>query len=121
MTCAPGTVPVAQPHLASAIEELVENACRFSKPGQPVAVIGRVEAGRYLLEVIDHGAGMTAEQCAQVAPFMQFDRARHNQQGLGLGLAIARATAELAHGQLRLTPGRPDQPGLQATLDVALA
>ena len=96
------------------------NALRFSKAGQPVTVVGTVHGGRYLVEITDRGPGMTAEQRAQVAAFKQFDRSHHNQQGLGLGLAIARAAAEIAGGTLTLRPG-PEDVGLQAVLDLPLA
>jgi hypothetical protein len=35
-----------------------------------------------------------------------------------LGLAIARATAELAGGRFFLTPASPAAPGLRATFDL---
>ncbi len=113
-------VPLNASHLAAVVEELVVNALRFSKAGQPVAVVGSVSGSRYIIEVTDQGPGMTAEQLARVAAFTQFDRPRHNQQGLGLGLAIARAAAEIAGGTLNLQPG-PGAVGLQAVLDLPLA
>lgn len=116
----PGFVPLDETHLAAAVEELVVNALRFSKTGQPVTVVGAVRRGRYLVAVTDCGPGMTAEQRAHVAAFKQFDRSHHNQQGLGLGLAIARAAAEIAGGTLTLRPG-PAEAGLQAVLDLPLS
>jgi len=53
-------VPLYDAHLAAAVEELVVNALRFSKPGQPVTVVGTVHEGRYLIEITDRGLGMTA-------------------------------------------------------------
>lgn len=118
--CEAAKLPVAEAHLISAVVELVSNACRFSKPGQPVTVSGTQRDGRYRITVTDEGVGMTAEQCATAGPFRQFDRSRYNQQGLGLGIAIARATAELGGGSLRLEPG-PGGRGLQAVLDLPCA
>jgi signal transduction histidine kinase len=118
--CEPGTVPVAKSHLLAAVAELVDNALRFSVASQPVAVTGSTHAAGYRIEVLDQGEGMTPEQCAQIGPFIQFDRDRREQQGLGLGLAIVQSVAAIAHGNLRLAPG-PGSRGLQATLDLPLA
>ena len=52
------------------------------------------------LTVTDEGRGMPAEQIAKIGAFMQFDRKTHEQQGLGLGLSIARRLAELFQGRL---------------------
>ena len=101
----PGEVCIHGEFLAYAVYEVVGNALRFSGAGAKVAVGGREAAGRYRIEVEDRGPGLTAAQRAQVGAFVQFERQRHEQQGLGLGLAIARATAELAGGELRLEEG----------------
>lgn len=116
--CDPGSAPLAPAHLGAAVAELVENAFRFSLPGQTVSVSGFRRDRHYLIAVTDHGPGLSAEQRTMIAPFVQFDRARHNQQGLGLGLAIARTAAELTGGQLQLEPAQADQSGLKATLDL---
>lgn len=105
-------------HLLAAVAELVVNAFRFSKPGDPVSVTGTRQADRYRIQVIDRGPGMTAEQRADIAAFTQFGRSQHEQQGLGLGLAIAKMAAELAGGQLLLEAVGPGDRGLKATLDL---
>ncbi len=105
VTTQPGEIGIHAEFLAYAVYEVVGNALRFSGPGAKVAVQGREVAGRYRIDVEDRGPGLTTEQRAQVGAFVQFERQRHEQQGLGLGLAIARATAELAGGELRLEEG----------------
>jgi signal transduction histidine kinase len=102
------------------VAELTDNALRFSPPGQPVTVTGRCEGARYLIEITDQGPGLTAEQCRAIGPFVQFERARREQQGLGLGLATARTIAELGGGELRLAPA-PSGHGLRAILDLPTA
>lgn len=114
---AAGLVPVAEAHLLAAVAEIVGNALRFSHPGQPVTVTGTREGPRYRIEITDQGPGMTAEQRVDVDAFKQFDRKKVEQQGLGLGLAIARSVAEIADGQLRLEPG-PGGRGLHVTFDL---
>jgi CheY-like chemotaxis protein len=116
--CDPGSVPVAEAFLTAGVAELAENAFQFSKPGEPVTVTGTCHSGRYRIEIADQGPGMTAEQRARATGFTQFEKGRRNQQGLGLGLAIARIAAELAGGQLLLEAAGPGQRGLRACLDL---
>jgi two-component system sensor histidine kinase/response regulator len=120
ITAEPAVVALGDQWLALAVAEVVENAASFSKAGQPISVTGKKLAGRYRITVTDQGAGMTAEQRAQVGAFAQFDRKRHEQQGLGLGLTIARLVAKLGGGSLALDSG-PGGQGLRVELDLALA
>jgi len=71
-------------------EELVDNACRFSRQGTEVCV---ALTGDGELAVSDHGRGMTAQQIAQIGAFRQFDRDHLEQQGLGLGLFLVQELA----------------------------
>jgi riboflavin biosynthesis pyrimidine reductase len=47
--------------------------------------------------VHDHGCGFSAEQIQRIDTYVQFERKMDDQEGLGLGLAIAKKLAEL-HG-----------------------
>ncbi len=114
-----GAVSVAEDCLQFALAEIVGNAATFSKPGTPIAVTGANRAGRYRIEVVDQGPGLTVEQRAQIGPFVQFDRKTREQQGLGLGLAIARATAKLAGGHLTLQAGTGER-GLTVVFDLPI-
>ncbi len=89
-------------YLAKLSKEIVGNALKFSRPGLPVRMIGRQDALRYTLAIEDHGRGMTPEQIANVGAYLQFERKRHEQQGHGLGLIIAKWIAELHSGNLAI-------------------
>ncbi|MBI5381659.1 MAG: response regulator [Opitutae bacterium] len=117
--CESGDVVVTDTLLIDAVAELVENALRFSSPGQLVFVTGRGAGPMYRIEILDAGPGLTSAQRASVGAFTQFDRNRLEQQGLGLGLAIASATASIANGQLRLEDG-PQGRGLKAVLELPM-
>jgi DNA-binding response OmpR family regulator/anti-sigma regulatory factor (Ser/Thr protein kinase) len=82
--------------------EIVDNAFKFSKQGQPVLIGAGLGDGAYLLSVQDHGRGMTPEQLKQIAAYVQFDRKVYEQQGLGLGITIARSLTELYAGSLHI-------------------
>lgn len=118
MALEPAQVAGSERLLVDAIAELVANALRFSAPGSPVDVTGRHVDQFYRIEIIDRGPGLTAEQRESVGAFKQFDRNRKEQQGLGLGLAIARDTASVSGGRLALQEG-PDRRGLKVVIDLA--
>jgi len=44
--------------------------------------------------VKDQGRGFSTEHINKIGAYMQFDRKMHEQQGLGLGLTIARRLTE---------------------------
>ncbi len=95
-------VPVAmsEEYLGKVVEELVQNAFKFSVRETPVSVSLFGEDGRVHLNVSDMGRGMTASEVSQIGAFMQFGRRSHEQQGLGLGLTIARRLVGLYGGDV---------------------
>ena len=93
-------VPIYHQYLKKIVEELVDNAFKFSTAGTPVEVAATVEDECYVARVSDQGRGMTPEQIEEIAAYAQFDRKIQEQQGLGLGLVIAKQLAELHNGQL---------------------
>jgi PAS domain S-box-containing protein len=98
------------------VTELIENALKFSPAGTPIRVDGRQRAGSFELSVADAGRGMTPEQVSRVGPFVQFERARYAQEGIGLGLYLARRIVELHGGTLAIA----SEPGKGTTVGVTL-
>lgn len=82
------------------VEELVDNACRYSRPGTPIEV--RLESDG-VLTVTDRGRGMTRDQLSQIGAFQQFDRKKFEQQGLGLGLVLVQKLSARSGASLDLT------------------
>lgn len=104
-------------HLGKIVEELLDNAFRYSSPGSPVRIQCVTEAERvWVLSVMDQGRGMTRAQIARVSAYMQFEREQYEQQGQGLGLTIAKRLAELHGGELTID----SVPGLKTTVRVVL-
>jgi len=82
------------------LEELIDNALKFSKKGTDVEVETKLLDDKFILSVKDCGRGIRAEQLAQINAFNQFDRPLYEQQGSGLGLIIAKKLAEINNGEL---------------------
>jgi CheY-like chemotaxis protein len=105
---APATIAAIENNFEKIIEELIDNALKFSAPGTPVSLTGRIEASSYLIRISNQGRGMTSQQIASIGPHVQFEREKYEQQGAGLGLAIASKLSELNGGQFRIdsVPGQ---------------
>ena len=83
---------------------LLKNASKFTPDGGAIEVRSRCTVGEDLVvEVIDSGIGMEAEAAERIfKPFEQANISVTRQfGGLGLGLAIAKATVEAHGGTLR--------------------
>jgi signal transduction histidine kinase len=105
-------------HLTSLIEELTENAFKFSTPGTPVVVGSYREDDHVVIAVTDRGRGMTPEQLANLDVPIGTERDLYQQhgQGLGLGLALVQRLAALYEGRLSIT----STPGEGTTVTVRL-
>ncbi|MEG4227086.1 response regulator [Microcoleus sp. N9_B2] len=88
--------------LAKIVEELLDNAFKFSLEGTPVLLSTVIENQTFILSVKDQGRGMTTDQIAQLEAYRQFDRKLYQQAGLGLGLAIVQRLVELHGGEFKI-------------------
>ncbi|MGD0815346.1 MAG: response regulator [Verrucomicrobiota bacterium] len=93
----PASLPICEEYLVMLVEELVDNACKFSAPGTPIEVKGASQQTFWSLAVSNSGPGMSADQIARIGAFKQFWNGSTKPQGLGLGLALSQGIARL-HG-----------------------
>ena len=84
------------------LTNLLSNAIKYNVEGGQVIVSSRLaEDGRVAVEVNDSGAGMSAEQVAQLfQPFNRLGRESGPVEGTGIGLVISLRLAELMSGTL---------------------
>jgi signal transduction histidine kinase len=96
---------MAEEYFKKTVTELVQNAFKFSVRGTPVQV-RLAAAGREIeFSVRDAGRGFSTEQIRRIGAYVQFERKMQDEQGLGLGLAIAQKLVELHGGSLVITSG----------------
>ena len=93
--------------LRSIIDNLVSNAVKFTPPGGTITVRARAQAGEAVIEVMDSGPGVPAEERESI--FNLFFRGRGKGdsgriKGSGLGLAIARELVEAHGGHIAVVP-----------------
>ncbi|MEG4306113.1 response regulator [Microcoleus sp. D3_18a_C4] len=96
------SVAIDSVRLAKIVEELLDNAFKFSLEGTPVLLSSFVENQTFILSVKDQGRGLTTDQIAQLEAYRQFDRKLYQQAGLGLGLAIVQRLVELHGGEFKI-------------------
>jgi Response regulators consisting of a CheY-like receiver domain and a winged-helix DNA-binding domain len=96
-------IGISEEYVKKIIEELIDNACKFSLAGSPLEVTGSVQGDWYVLCIKDAGRGMSQEQINSVGAYMQFERRLYEQQGSGLGLVISKRLIELHGGQMTIT------------------
>jgi PAS domain S-box-containing protein len=93
--------------LPRAIDELIDNAVKFSPDGGPISIHGEIDGqrpSRVRVSVTDHGIGITAEQMSQIfQDFVQVDASETRAfGGLGLGLGYVRRIIEAHEGELQV-------------------
>jgi signal transduction histidine kinase/CheY-like chemotaxis protein len=85
------------------LTNVIMNAAKFTPSGGEIEVHSRSEDGMAVVSVRDSGIGIRPEMLEAVfTPFAQEDRSlARSAGGLGIGLSIARAIAQLHGGSLR--------------------
>ena len=85
------------------LANLVENAVKYAPAGSPILFEAFAEDGTVVFAVTDDGPGIPELERDRVfEAFYRGERAAPDVGGVGLGLAIARALAELQQGTLVL-------------------
>jgi two-component system, OmpR family, sensor histidine kinase SenX3 len=88
--------------LVSAVTNLLDNAVKYSEPGEPVEVDATVADGSICISVRDHGIGIPSRDLERIFErFYRVDRARSRATGgTGLGLSIVRHVAQAHRGDV---------------------
>ena len=105
--------------LQQVVNNLVNNAIKYSPPGTEVEVHLRESEGRALLSIKDSGIGISRQHLSRI--FERFEQGdsstRRSFGGLGLGLTIARHLTELHGGTIEV---ESEGEGLGAVFTVSL-
>ncbi len=86
--------------LARAVYNLLDNASKYSDPGQPIEVRAARRKGMLAVEVADRGVGISSEELPHI--YERFYRGRTAQEikGTGLGLSIVDTVVKAHHGKI---------------------
>jgi len=107
--------------LRRALGNLVRNAARYGGPGTPITLTAAAAAGRVTLAVEDEGPGVPAADLDRLGePFFRPEIARTREGGgVGLGLAIVRASVTACGGEVRFANRTPRGFRAELTLNAA--
>jgi signal transduction histidine kinase len=93
--------------IQQAVANLVDNAVKFSRPGDAVRISAAVSPDGVEISVADQGPGIPEADLVRVTErFFRGEIAR-NTPGSGLGLALVQAVALLHGGSLRMADAGP--------------
>jgi two-component system sensor histidine kinase BaeS len=98
--------------LASAVENLVGNAIKYTRSGGRVSISAGATEDELWIRVEDSGTGILPEEHEKIfEPFFRGTHGHRIKQGMGLGLSIARDLVEAHGGKISLEsePGKGSQ------------
>jgi PAS domain S-box-containing protein len=115
----PAPVVADRTRLAQVLSNILNNAAKYTDPGGQIEVQVGLENARYVLRVIDSGAGIAPEFLPKIFEmFVQGDRRLTRASGgLGVGLSLAKRVVEMHGGTLEAFS---EGPGRGSTFTVAL-
>lgn len=84
------------------VDELLDNAFKFSEKGQKIYITSSIDKDKVCFSIKDEGRGISEEKLNLIDSLTQFEREIYEQQGLGMGLFIAKRLVELHDGRLEI-------------------
>jgi signal transduction histidine kinase len=106
----PGPLHADPALLRRAIDNLLDNAAKYSDEAAPVDLTARLDGSAVVIEVRDRGIGIDPGDLPRLfTPFFRTDRSRaRGTGGVGLGLALVKRIVE-AHGGAVAVESVPEQ------------
>ncbi|AFZ46504.1 response regulator receiver sensor signal transduction histidine kinase [Cyanobacterium stanieri PCC 7202] len=96
-------VKIAENNLEKICHEIIDNAFKYSQFENPVTITSQRQKNNFLkVSIHNKGKGMTKEEIERVGAYMQFQRRKYEQQGSGLGFAIAQKMLEIYGGSISI-------------------
>lgn len=107
--------------LKTLLYNLIDNACKASKEGQEIALLGKTDGVRYCFSVSDCGRGIPKDELEKITqPFYMVDKSRSRKMGgAGLGLALCSEIARLHNSTLTIES--EENVGTTVQFDVAVS
>lgn len=82
--------------LFQAFCNILDNAVKYTRPGDSIVVSGRSERGEAIIEVVDSGPGVPADELPHLAERFYRGRGAGEADGIGLGLSFVAAVMALS-------------------------
>jgi two-component system, OmpR family, sensor kinase len=106
--------------MSRALDNLLDNAQKYSDAAEPIEIEARVSGDRLEIDVLDRGVGIAPEDLPHVfRPFFRGDRSRARETGgMGLGLSLAQRILTAHGGKIEVGPR--SSGGTRATMSLPL-
>lgn len=100
----PGVVMIELDLIKTVLINLIDNACKASKEGDLVEILGKKQDASYYFAVRDEGVGIPPEECKKITEaFYMVDKSRsRSRNGAGLGLALCAEILKLHGSELMI-------------------
>lgn len=97
------TVNIDRYAMLQILENLLNNAVKYSPEGGEIRISGQLANGSCLIAVSDQGIGMTSDQVARIFDkFYRADATNTAISGTGLGMTIVKHLVEAQSGQVQV-------------------
>ena len=95
-------VALSEENLRLVLDEILDNAIKFTAEAQPIRIEGTTDDTNYCLTITNQGRVFKEDDIARIGPYTQFDRELYEQQGLGVGLSLVNRVLELNKGNMSI-------------------
>lgn len=102
--------------LSSALDAVVDNAVKFSPPGEQVTLDAAARGDRVEVVVSDCGPGLTEDELSRIGDRFWRSSRHQNVSGSGLGLSITRALLAAGDAEVGFAPNTPSGLRVRITL-----
>jgi len=92
------------PHIEQALSNLIQNAIDATNPAGCISIIGQSDNDRVVIQIIDDGKGIAAENVSKV--FDPFFTTKPVGQGVGLGLTTSQNIIRMHNGSIAAGCGK---------------
>lgn len=112
------TIEISSESFHKIVDELIDNAMSFSEKGSEIIINSEKKNNYFIVSIKDNGRGMSEEQLKGIGALVQFQRNIYEQQGIGLGLAIAKKLVELHDGKFKINSKENEGTEIYFTLPI---
>jgi len=113
-------LPVDRFKIVQVLENLLNNAVKFSRPGSVVTVEAELENGLFSVTIADQGDGIAPDQLPHIFDkFFRVDNSDTALPGFGLGLYLVKRIVEAHQGQIRVESALGQGSTFRFTLPLA--
>jgi signal transduction histidine kinase len=99
-----------------AIYQLIDNAFKFSEKNTKVIISCKLQKQNLVIIIRDHGRGFPPGTIDKINTFKQFEREKYEQQGIGLGLFLAKKLTLLNNGTFTIKSKTNEGASIKITM-----